>query len=467
MYSNFGKSNLLLNFYFISFILLPFIFPFLYFLMWMDKLSDEAIKKFKEKIKVFQDFEKKTLSPSIYTTLAPYNSDDLDKVIRYNYVSYQRPLSKNNSIKFVVKPKDHITCIINLIKRAKKFIHIEYYVFSEGYVFNYIVQLLSKKVQEGVEVKLIVDGWGNYKKISKRTSERLKSLGIQYRVFNPLFKKSKELWWNFRNHNKLLIVDNEFALFGSCNISDEYFNITDKFFPTTELSIVLEGEIVNSLNLLFAFHWSIIKVEKKKEFDMLLSTSHFFPQAGRKCGNIALQLINSSPFSLNQPIKTNLLQLIFSAKKSIKISTPYFYPPQDIVNALRIADQLGVRIQIILPKEADLNDRILRVHREILSSFYSETIEIYEYFGFNHEKFTIIDEETVYFGTYNWDYRSFYWNFESALIIKNKEAGLTVNKLFEESKAKSHRMKDFELVNTRRIFPNIFIGVARWCQAMS
>ncbi|AGX88806.1 phospholipase D-like domain-containing protein [Mycoplasma parvum] len=432
----------------------------------MDKLSEELLYKYKEKMERIQSFEKKILSPTLYTTLSPYNTDELDNVIRYNYASYQRPLSRNNSLSFVIKSSEHITCIINMIKRAKRFIHIEYYIFSEGYIFNYLIQLFAQKIQEGVAIKLIVDGWGNYKKISKKMIFRLKNLGIQYKVFNPLFKRNGDFWWNFRNHNKLFIVDNEFALFGSCNISDEYFNITDRFFPTSELSLFLEGEIVNSMNLLFTYHWELIR-ENNKEFDVLLDTNYYFPQAKRKCGNVSIQLINSSPLMENQPIKTNILQLIYSAKKSIKISTPYFYPPQDIVNALKTASKAGIKVQIILPKEADLNDRILRVHREILSNFLDSNIEIYEYFGFNHEKFTLIDENTIYFGTYNWDYRSFYWNFESALVIKNKEAGLVTNKLFEEIMVKSHRLRDDELVLPKRLFPNVYIGIARWCQALS
>ncbi|AFO51593.1 cardiolipin synthase [Candidatus Mycoplasma haematolamae str. Purdue] len=432
----------------------------------MDKLDNDLLEKYQTRLKRYQDYERHRLLLSSSGSLVTLPIPEKDNVIKYNSFVYRRPLTENNSLRFVNRAKDHITCIVNLIKRAKKFIHMEYYIFSEGYVFNYISKLLARKVQEGVEVRLLVDGWGNFSKVSRKMIHRLQSLGIHYKIFNPLFRRGGEFWWNIRNHNKILIIDNEYALFGSCNISDEYFNVTDKFFPTSELSVLLEGEIVNSLNLLFAFHWNMIP-SQAREFDIMLDSQHYFPLVRRNCGSQSLQLVDSSPISENYPIKTNLTQMIFSAKKSIRISTPYFYPPTDLLNSLKIVSQSGVKVQIILPKEADFNDKVLRVHRRLLSQFLSDNIEIYEYFGFNHEKLTIIDDEIIYFGTYNWDYRSLYWNFETAIVIKNKQTTKKVSELFSKRLEKSHPVNLSDLSYHPKIIPNVFLGISRWCRIFS
>lgn len=455
-----------------SFVFVPFVFPIGYFLLWMDKLNSDLIGKYLESLQRHQDYEGRFLNFNRDKSWVPVflrsKKKNFNKLVKYNQLACYRYLTQGNSAQIIDNAKDCLFCLVQLIKKAKKFIHIEYYIFSEGYVFNYLIQLLEQKIKEGVEVRLIVDGWGNFFKISKKAQKRIKSSGIKYRIFNPLFTKGNELWWNFRNHNKLLVVDNQYALFGSCNVSDEYFNITDKFFPTSELSISLEGEIVNSLNVLFAFHWGLIQPKKEeKELDMLLDSQHYFGFNHQNKGKLELQLVPSSPLLEDRPIKTNLLNLILSAEKVIRISTPYFYPPKDILNALKFVSQIGVRVQIILPKEADLKDKVLRVHRKLLSSFASNNIEIYEYLGFNHEKLTIIDDEIVYFGTYNWDYRSLYLNFESSLLIRDKEMGRQMRVLFLKRLKNSHLIELTDCSYKNKVLPNIFTSVSKWCQLLA
>ncbi|AFN64823.1 cardiolipin synthase [Mycoplasma wenyonii str. Massachusetts] len=439
----------------------------------MDKVNSDLIGNYLKDLRRYQEYEKKFLTFNrAKEGLVLYSLKETDpnysRLVQYNNLVGHRHLTQSNSAKVIENAKDFLFCIVQLIKKAKKFIHIEYYIFSEGYVLNYLLELLAQKIQEGVEVKLIIDHWGNYFKITKKTKKRIKALGIKCKIFNPLFTKNNELWWNFRNHNKLLVVDNQYALFGSCNISDEYFNITDKFFPTSELAILLEGEIVNSLNILFAFHWGLIPNKKEeKEWDMLMDSQHYFGFNYQEKGNLELQLVPSSPLLEERPIKTNLLNLILSAKKIIRFTTPYFYPPKDILNALKFVSSIGVRIQIILPKEADLKDKVLRVHRKLLSSFSSKNIEIYEYLGFNHEKVTIIDDEIVYFGTYNWDYRSLYLNFESAILIKDKELGEKMKILFLKRLKNSHLITPSDCSYKNKVLPNIFTSISKWCQLLA
>ncbi|AHC39781.1 cardiolipin synthase [Mycoplasma ovis str. Michigan] len=443
----------------------------------MDKVNSDLLRKYLKDLKRHQEYEGQFLAFNRYKTepvvCLPKDQDqNFNRLVRYNQLAGYRHLTKYNSVKVIDNAKDCLFCIVQLIKRAKRFIHIEYYIFSEGYVFNYLIRLLKRKVNQGVEVRIIVDGWGNYFKISRKTLRKIRESGIQLKIFNPLLTRGNELWWNFRNHNKLLVVDNDYALFGSCNISDEYFNITDKFFPTSELSLLLEGEIVNSLNILFAFHWGLVDStkpprKKREEPDMLIDKQHYFGLNNQKKGKLDLQLIPSSPLLEERLIKTNLLNLILSAKKVVRITTPYFYPPKDILNALKFVSRIGVKVQIILPKEADFKDKVLRVHRKLLSSLAPSTIEIYEYLGFNHEKLTIIDDEIVYFGTYNWDYRSLYLNFESSLLIKDKEIGLKMKILFLKRLKNSHLIQLTDCDYKHKVLPNIFTSISKWCQLLA
>jgi cardiolipin synthase len=127
------------------------------------------------------------------------------------------------------------------------------------------------------------------------------------------------------------------------------------------------------------------------------------------------------------------VDLINNAKKSIKIVTPYFLPPEEIINALVLANIKGVEVQIILPSKRDDHDFILLMNRNSYSKFYlSEKFKIYEYCGFIHSKLLIIDDEVLYTGSSNIDYRSLIINFEDSMIIKSKDVVRRTKVLFDE-----------------------------------
>lgn len=239
----------------------------------------------------------------------------------------------------------------------------------------------------------------------------------------------------------MLVVDNEYAVCGSCNISDEYFNITKKYFQTTELSVKLAGDIVGSVSALFLSHWDLCNNRKslaEPEFDENKCSFYFKNQEERLGGSGVAQLLDNSPIGSGFIIRDNLMQLIFGAKRKIVISTPYFYPPKELVNALKLVKSEGVEVKILVPKNPDLKGFFSTLNRQPLETLIEHGVEVYEYFGFNHEKVMIIDEEIVYVGSYNWDYRALYLNFEHALLMKCEKLANTIGNFVDRQFENSH-----------------------------
>lgn len=447
------KSSLLISFYLFVFLSFPFIGLLAYFLFVTREIDVVTIKNYKKRIKKYQKYENYAETEQFLRL--PCNT--LERLFEYNYVKHNQPVYSKNKITLIKNPFEHINAIVELIKKAKKFIHLEYYIFCDGHVLNYLLILLEEKIKDGVEVKLIIDDWGNYWKLKKSTKKKIESIGIQMKLFNPMFQNSN-FWWQFRNHNKLIVVDNEYALHGSCNISDEYFNITNYYFQTTEISVLLEGEIVNSLNVLFFAHWHMHEDDKKhKGSNILLQSADYLISNKKENENSIMQLINSSPLMEDQIIKSNLNHMIYHAKKSIIISTPYFYPPKDIIESLKFASVLGVNIKILVPRQADFSNFYRRIHRQIFFELLDSNIEIYEYFGFNHEKITIVDDELVFMGTYNWDYRALYLNFESSMLIKSKDFVNELQKIMQKQMKNSYKITKNDLQISKKILSNILI----------
>ncbi|AEG72333.1 cardiolipin synthase [Mycoplasma haemofelis str. Langford 1] len=451
------KSDLFITFYLFIFLLLPCLGPFLYFLLGFDSIHGGNLEQYWEIMKRNKKHEE--LTPNLQ------NPQSLSsKVFSYNREKYGALVYENNQFKLLSTPIEILSEITTLIKNAKSFIHLEFYIFSDGLISDYILDLLREKTQEGVEVRLLVDYLGNFRRLSSRTRKKIKEFGIFLRCFNPLFSLRNKLWWQFRNHNKLIVVDGQYAFCGSCNIADEYFNITNFYFQTTELGTIISGPIVNALNSLFCSHWNICQPRFNKGDFLLLDSLSYFQKVDktRETGAIA-QLLDSAPVASELMIKGNLVQLIFSAKKSIVISTPYFYPPKDLIMALKCASSSGVSIKILVPKQTDFKNFFRSLNRQLFSDLLSENIEIYEYFGFNHEKIMIIDDELVYFGSYNWDYRALYLNFENALFVKCKKFRDSIYKFMENQFKNSHQIVYDDLVFRNRTFTsacfNIFIRI--------
>ncbi|OAL10285.1 cardiolipin synthase [Candidatus Mycoplasma haematobovis] len=429
------RSDLFVVLYLFSFLLVPFISPFVYFLLGFDSVHIQNNPKY---LKILQKY--KNYSRYIENKKIKNLSHLSHKVFFYNLIKHDANICGNSKITLLSTPIEILQEITSLIKKAKQFIHLEFYIFGDGLVSDHILDLLRKKTEEGVEVRLMVDYHGSFRRLSSKTRKKIKKYGIELRIFNHFFRFDS-LWWQYRNHNKIIVVDNKYAFCGSSNIADEYFNITQFYFQTTELGVIVEGTVVNSINALFCSHWEMCCIKPVKGDPLMLDGLNYFRESNiSENTNTVIQVLNASPLSPELIIKDNLVQLVSNAKKSILISTPYFYPPKDLINALKQASVSGVSIKILVPKQTDFRNFFRSLNRQLFTSLIPENIEIYEYFGFNHEKIMIVDDETTYFGSYNWDYRALYLNFENALLVKCKKFTSLITKFVENQFKNSHKI---------------------------
>jgi cardiolipin synthase len=140
---------------------------------------------------------------------------------------------------------------INLVKSAKKFIHISTYICCDGVFFYVLANELIKKAKAGVKVRFLIDGYGSMFKYSKKIIRLMKKAGIEIALFNydgiSIFNSAT----NYRNHKKILIIDNEKGVYGGSNISDEYIGISKEKNYFTDTNFLISGEIMNSLNVAF------------------------------------------------------------------------------------------------------------------------------------------------------------------------------------------------------------------------
>ncbi len=334
-------------------------------------------------------------------------------LITYLEMSTDNYITSNNDIQVYFAGEEFFSDLKKEIANAKKFINMEYFIFQFDGIGKEIADLLIKKVKEGVEVNLIIDG---VNLANQKLSRYFKNTGVHlylfFRTYIPIFN----IRINYRDHRKVTIIDNRVAFVGGMNIGDEYLG-KGKIGYWRDTSVKIYGDIVSTFEKEFYFSMSIVKNKFLKDE----KTSNEISLKYEEEDNVYMQVISSGPNYEFPAIRDNYIKLIQEARKSVFIQTPYFVPDDLLLDTLKSAVLSGIDVKIMIPNKAD-HPFIYWINQYYVAELLRLGANIYRYEnGFIHSKTILVDEEVVSVGTCNFDYRSFYLNFEINLNIYNKD----------------------------------------------
>ena len=299
--------------------------------------------------------------------------------------------------------------IFSAMETAKKFIHIQYYIFEEGNLADKFRSILIQKIKEGVEIRFLYDALGS-RSLSNKYINSLKTEGIQVYGFLPMHFGKFISSINYRNHRKIVIVDGIYGFTGGINVADKYISGDPVLGNWYDMHLQLKGNVVNSLQAVFAMDWSFASGT-----DNLLNTKYLVKHT---TGNNSIaQVVAGGPDSDFSSIHQHYFSIINSAKKYVYITNPYIIPGEALKEALQVAAMSGVDIRLLLSANSDS----LLVKWTVRSSFedlLEAGVKIYLYpDGFLHGKVIISDDELATIGTANLDIRSFEENYEVNVLI--------------------------------------------------
>ncbi|MHC6179224.1 cardiolipin synthase [Clostridium sp. JNZ X4-2] len=295
------------------------------------------------------------------------------------------------------------------LKKADKFIFLEYFIISKGKMWNEIFEILKEKAGSGVEVRILVDYIGSIFVLPKDFEKSLRENNIKFKIFNPI-KILLNVMLNYRDHRKMTIIDGKVAFTGGMNIGDEYINSYRKYGYWKDMGIYLEGDAVYSFTSMFLRMWQSI-TKKKETFKKYQFETKFEKYTG------VVVPYNSSPEEHDDIAQNVYLSIINSAKNYIYITTPYLIIGYEMVLALSLAAQRGVDVRIITPFIPDKKS-VQVLTRSHYDRLLDSGVKIYEYTpGFIHGKTFVSDGECAVVGTINMDYRSLYLHFECAAYM--------------------------------------------------
>ena len=289
------------------------------------------------------------------------------------------------------------------LSQAEKFIFMEYFIISEGEMWQKLFAILKERAARGVEIRLMYDDLGSASELPDDIDRECREAGIQLVAFNP-FRPRLDGFVNSRDHRKICIIDGVMAYNGGTNIADEYINLTQPYGHWKDTAVLIQGDAVWSFTLMFLEMW---------RFATGLKEDYLRYRVDCSCAEDGfVQPYGANPLSSTPVSEHAYLNIVNRAEEYVYIVTPYLILDHETVTSLCLAARSGVDVCIITPGIPD-KKLVFWVTQSFYKGLLQAGVRIYEYSpGFVHGKMFVADDVVATVGTANMDYRSLYLHFE-------------------------------------------------------
>lgn len=334
----------------------------------------------------------------------------INRLAHYIQRTGSYPVFQNSEVKYFPLGEDKWEEMLKQLEAAKHFIFLEYFIIDEGVMWATVLEILARKVMEGVEVRVMYDGSCEFSTLPHNYPERLAKLGIKCKMFSPL-SVMMSTHYNYRDHRKILVIDGHTAFNGGVNLADEYVNRRERFGHWKDTAVMIKGDAVRSYTMMFLQMWSV--TERDENFEKYLSYPTYSPE------NVKGFVLpyGDCPLDDEKVGERVYMDILNRATDYVYIMSPYLILDGEMETALKFAAERGVRVSLILPGIPDkkIPYALAKTH---YASLLDSGVEILEYTpGFVHAKVFVADDREAVVGTINLDYRSLYHHFECATYM--------------------------------------------------
>lgn len=449
-------------------------FPLAGALLYLIFGTDHTKRPLQKKLDTVREF---ALQPSGGTENLDEEVPRLAQTFRYVERMTGFPVCENQTADYFPLGDDMFPSILADLKKAEKYIFLEYFIVEHGVMLDNIVDILAQKVKEGVDVRFMYDDLGSLSTFSAEDVRKLKEKGIHCISFNPMVFLKGTL--NYRDHRKMLIIDGGVAYSGGVNLADEYINRYEKYGHWKDVGLRLTGPAVQNYTLMFLRFWNAFSEEpiqwgqkdgsvcmedlKLKLADTRetksLETREKPKQAEKTEFSEGETSQNKSgagtPHSVSdgyvlsyydsplgeQAVSNELyIELLSQAKEYAYFYTPYLLLGDALLDAFVRAAHRGVDVRIFMPGIPD-KKLVFRMSHSFYPVLLEAGVKIYEYTpGFLHAKGCVIDDVVGTVGTVNLDYRSLYLHFENNSLFYKASILQDIKADFLDTQSKSREM---------------------------
>lgn len=387
------------------------------------------------KYKNFADFREGEKLKTLNEEIIPLIEEDIPEYKRAFMMGLNQQsdlIYQNTRTEFLPNGNIAWSRIFEDLMQAKEYILINMYIVDDGELYRNLVQILKGRLKKGVRVYFLYDFFGAYGKFSRKMREELIEAGAEVIPFSPV--KMPFLNWtiNYRDHRKDISIDGQIGYTGGINLADEYVNLSKVFGFWNDAMIRIQGDAVQGIEKIFVSDWRFYT--KKLLID--LEPKIGLPMSYQNDNHELVQVVSSGPNHATPMHLDLMLNLINSAQRRIWLSSPYFVPPVEMIKSLASAARSGIDVRLLLPGLSD-KKFLLDVSKNWAGDLYDAGVKIYCINNtFNHTKMFLFDDEISFLGSTNLDFRAFFSDQQTMVLIKSQPFNQVLNDKF---------ISDFEL----------------------
>ncbi len=429
----------------------PIIGPLLYFLFGVNRVRTRGRQL---GLRSQWRFEPPHFDPSAqdWTVLeASPVSASLQAMSRVSHTVTGVPLTAGNRIEMLIDGDSAYPSMLEAIESARRRVFLTTYIFETNQTGRRFIDALAEAVQRGVDVRVMIDGIGEYYALP-RAGTLLRRQKVHVARFLPPRFFPPEVHINLRNHRKLLVVDGNIGFVGGMNIDDRHVQSLEKRFrkPVRDVHFKVIGPVIRQLELCFIEDWRFCTGQH-------LDLS---PPCHSVADGVLCRTIVEGPNEDLDKLSSILCGAIAMAERRIGLMTPYFLPTREIVGALQTASLRGVAVDVVLPARSNL-PYVDWATRNMLWALLKWGVRIFRQPGpFSHTKLFVVDGTYAQIGSANIDPRSLRLNFELNLEIFDPGVGGRIQDFIDASITRS-RPLSFEALD-RRTLPVKLRDAAAW-----
>lgn len=360
-----------------------------------------------------------------------------DSIVRRYLIESGISITEGNQVKLLKSGAEKFNDLFSNVKQARHHIHMEYFNFRNDSIAGILFEILTGKVREGVEVRLMFDAFGNAsnnRPLTKKHIRALQESGIRIAKFDPIrFPYINHVF--HRDHRKIVVIDGHTGYTGGMNIADYYINGLPQIGEWRDMHVCIKGNAVHDLQKIFLDMWEKVTTEK-------IEGEAYYPQLTPDENGKEIAIVDRWPKKTPKTIRRAIAKSIHAAKYKLQITNPYFVPTKSIKKEIGKALKRGVDVEIMVSSKSDIPftpEATLYVSHKLMK----KGAEIYMYDnGFQHSKVMTVDDLFCTVGSTNLNSRSLRYDYETNAFIFDRETTRELTGIFEEDKENSTIMTE-------------------------
>jgi phosphatidylserine/phosphatidylglycerophosphate/cardiolipin synthase-like enzyme len=351
------------------------------------------------------------------------------------------PWRGDNRFELLVDGATFFPRMLDAIATAQRQVELELYLVEDGLCFERLREALVAAARRGVRVRCLFDSFGCLK-LSPANRQVLVDAGVELRLYNPL-RWRRGLRNLFRDHRKILLVDDQFGYVGGTGATDEFWNPDNPQDSWHEVMVEMRGPLLDDWRSLFEFQWRRCGERRfwRPVEPLLPARLPAAPAKRSGLGRLAYAAARQ-----HRDILRALLRALGQSRRQVLLATPYFLPTRNVRRALMKAARRGIDVRLLLSGQRTDHPAVRYAGHRYYPRLLRAGVRIFEYQPrFLHAKMVLVDD-WVSIGSCNFDHWNLRWNLEANLEAFDPPLGAAVAGCFAQDFAQSKEitLADFQ-----------------------